>query len=106
MFKRGGTPNTGIMDGFSNGGGVTDEQLGKGAGMPATFGAGLCVMGCASSSPVAPDRYAPSPQPKDDGSLATRVRRPSFGMSLSTERMPGAFGLAAPDADADHANQR
>ena len=39
MFKRGGTVNTGIMDGFSNGGGVTDEQLGKGAGMPATFGA-------------------------------------------------------------------
>ena len=39
MFKRGGTVNTGIMDGFSNGGGGTDEQLGKGAGMPATFGA-------------------------------------------------------------------
>ena len=39
MFKRGGTVNTGIMDGFSNGGGVTDEQLRKDAGMPATFGA-------------------------------------------------------------------
>ena len=39
MFRRGGFADTGIMDGFSNGGGVTDEQLGKGAGMPATFGA-------------------------------------------------------------------
>jgi hypothetical protein len=39
MFRRGGFADTGIMEGFSNGGGVTDEQLGKGAGMPATFGA-------------------------------------------------------------------
>ena len=39
MFRRGGFADTGIMDGFSNGGGVTDEQLGKDAGMPATFGA-------------------------------------------------------------------
>jgi len=52
MFKRGGTPNTGIMDGFSNGGGVTDEQLGKGAGMPATFGA-EDMLGLARQQPTA-----------------------------------------------------
>ena len=39
MFKRGGTVNTGIMDGFSNGGEVErDRQTGKFSGMPSTFG--------------------------------------------------------------------
>ena len=63
MFKRGGTPNTGIMDGFSNGGGVTDEQLGKSAGMPATFGAedmlGLARQQPTATEPVFTPREAP-----------------------------------------------
>ena len=64
MFKRGGTPNTGIMDGFSNGGGVTDEQLGKSAGMPATFGAedmlGLARQQPRATEPVFTPREAPN----------------------------------------------
>jgi len=40
MFRRGGFADTGIMDGFSNGGEVErDRQTGKFSGMPATFGA-------------------------------------------------------------------
>jgi hypothetical protein len=106
MFRRGGFADTGIMEGFSNGGGVTDEQLGKGAGMPATFGAedmlGLAREEAASApaptQPIFTRREAPDEPIMGLGDYASLFKL-GAGIAGAPGRGDGLGGLLASASD-------